>query len=268
MITFAIPALTLREFLRPLGVVTPEARLHIEPGRIRVSTVDPMNIAAMNITAKIMGGPAPGEAEAVGIDIKPILKVLGWIPTKAAPDPTLIITTGKAPRILEIGAFKGGEDPAITIEMRGPEEADIRKDPSPPTIELPSRIKVRGRFLARAVKGASLLSDRATFEVDPAIPALVITAGEDGENRIREEIPILTPEPDLKAARSIFSTEMMVAMGGILGAVDILTIEMGVDHPIRIAFPIHDHTGEVEYLQAPRIADEEIGKTQATEAKE
>jgi len=129
----------------------------------------------------------------------------------------------------------------------------IRKDPNPPTINLPGKLTISGDDLNNAIKAAAVISDKIAIGINPKDETFYMIADGDTDNIRREfskdELKSLTPNE----ARSLFSLDYLKDMGKVMSRAPEVEIFIGIDHPVRFSFDIANGNGHVEYLLAPRI---------------
>jgi proliferating cell nuclear antigen len=129
----------------------------------------------------------------------------------------------------------------------------IRKDPNPPTINLPGKIVITGDDFNNAMKAAAVISDKIALGINPKDQTFYLIAEGDTDTIRREfgkdELKSLTPVE----ARSLFSLDYLKDMGKVMSKAAEIEIYLGIDHPVRFSFIIAGGNGHVEYLLAPRI---------------
>jgi proliferating cell nuclear antigen len=129
----------------------------------------------------------------------------------------------------------------------------IRKDPNPPTINLPGKIVIAGEDFNNAMKAAAIISDKIALGINPKDQVFYLLAEGDTDHIRREfsrdELKSITPSE----ARSLFSLDYLRDMGKVMGKATEVEIHLGIDHPVRFSFDIANGNGHVEYLLAPRI---------------
>jgi len=129
----------------------------------------------------------------------------------------------------------------------------IRKEPRIPELDLPAHVTLPGGELRRAVKAAEKVSDHVILGVSDE--GFYMEAKGDIDS-LKLKIPsteLLEMKPG--EARSLFSLDYLEDMSKSIGKAGEVTLEMGIDYPLKIHFKLGQSV-EVSYLLAPRIEQE------------
>ncbi|MDD5418436.1 MAG: DNA polymerase sliding clamp [Methanomicrobiaceae archaeon] len=244
MLTAAIDAETLRDSVDAISALVTECRLHIDDDAIRTRAVDTANVAMISLELKKTAFDSyratPTEA---GIDITKLKNILGMI----GKGDKLTLNLLEEGRKLEL-SFGGYRYSVTLLDVN-----TIRKDPNPPTIELPGKATLSGTTLNSAIKAASVISDKIALGIDPDTNSFYMEAEGDTDHIKldigRDELFDLDPVK----ARSLFSLDYLKDMGRVMAKANEVGVHLGIDHPVRFSFDIADGNGHVEYLLAPRI---------------
>lgn len=127
----------------------------------------------------------------------------------------------------------------------------IRKDPQPPTIELPAKIRISGALINDGIKAASVISDKIALGVDAATGIFYMEAEGDSDHiRLERGTDELI---SLQAAdvRSLFSLDYLRDIGKVMARTAEVEVQIGNDHPVRVSFDFADGHGHVDFLLAP-----------------
>ncbi|RXE55419.1 DNA polymerase [Methanoculleus taiwanensis] len=244
MLKATIDAEIFRESIDAMAALVTECRLHTEEDTLRTRAVDTANVAMVSLELKSGAFESytatPGE---LGLDIAKMKNVLGMM----GKGDTLTMDLPEEERKLEI-SFKGYRYSITLLDVN-----TIRKDPNPPTIELPGRVIISGNALNNAIKAAAVISDKIALGIDPDAMTFYMEAEGDTDHIKlalgEDELVSLNPV----SARSLFSLDYLKDMGKVMAKAAEVEVHLGVDHPVRFAFDIADGNGRVEYLLAPRI---------------
>jgi len=127
----------------------------------------------------------------------------------------------------------------------------IRKDPNPPTIELPGIAVIAGDTLNNAIKAAAVVSDKIALGIDPKAETFYMSAEGDIDHIKlqlgKDELKTLKPAE----ARSLFSLDYLKDMGKVMGKAP-ESNPLGIDQPREVQIRLCGRPRRAEYL-APRI---------------
>jgi proliferating cell nuclear antigen len=244
MFKSTIDADTFRESIDAIAALVTECRLHAEPSVIRTRAVDTANVAMVSLELqKDAFESYSSSGHELGIDIAKMKNILGMM----GRGDSLVMNLDDSGHKLELG-FRGYRYSITLLDVN-----TIRKDPNPPTIELPGKVVLTGEALNSAIKAAAVVSDKIALGIDPSSQTFYMSAEGDTDH-IRLELG-KDEVRSLKAvqARSLFSLDYLKDMGKVMGRAEEVEVYLGVDHPVRFSFPIAAGKGRVEYLLAPRI---------------
>jgi proliferating cell nuclear antigen len=244
MLKATIDAEIFRESIDAIAALVTECRLHTAEDIIRTRAVDTANVAMVSLELRNGAfdtfSATPGE---LGLDIAKMKNILGMMSKGDA----LTLSLLDEERKLEL-SFKGYRYSVTLLDVN-----TIRKDPNPPTIELPGKVVITGNALNSAIKAASVISDKIALGIDPDAMTFYMEAEGDTDH-----IKLALGESELVSlspvrARSLFSLDYLKDMGRVMARADEVEVHLGIDHPVRFIFTIADGNGRVEYLLAPRI---------------
>jgi proliferating cell nuclear antigen len=244
MLKATIDADMFREAIDAISALIPECRLHTDETGISTRAVDTANVAMVALTLKKEAFDTfKATTSQLGIDLMKMKNIFGMA---GKGD---LINIEMADNAQKMSVSVHGYHYSITLL----DTNTIRKDPSPPTINLPGKIVIRGDDLNSAMKAAAVISDKIALGINPKDQTFYLVAEGDTDNIRREftkdELISLTPVE----ARSLFSLDYLKDMGKVMSRAAEVEIFLGVDHPVRFSFDISGGNGHVEYLLAPRI---------------
>jgi proliferating cell nuclear antigen len=244
MLNATIDADILRESIDAIAALVTECRLHIDQDGVRMRAVDTANVAMVSMDlSKDAFLSYSASTDELGIDIAKMKNILGMMGKGDA----LHLQLPEKGHKLEL-SFQSYRYSITLLDVN-----TIRKDPNPPTIELPGLAVLSGDALNNAVKAASVVSDKIALGIDPASQIFYMVAEGDIDHiRLElgtDQLKLLKPVE----ARSLFSLDYLKDMGKVMGRAEEVEVHLGVDHPVRFSFDIAEGKGHVEYLLAPRI---------------
>ncbi|MCQ1537607.1 DNA polymerase sliding clamp [Methanocalculus taiwanensis] len=244
MLKATIDADTFRELIDAISALVGECRLHVSESGIATRAVDTSNVAmiSLELDAAAFQTYSATQTE-IGLDIAKMKNILGMV---GKNDPIDLELDAEG-RKLSV-SFKSYRYSISLLDTK-----TIRKDPNPPTLNLPAVVKVTGEVLNNAIKAASVVSDKIAFKIDPTKPAFTMIAEGDTDNIKlelgKDEIEFV----QVAEARSLFSLDYLKDMGKVIGRSNLIEIQLGIDHPVQFLFTIAQDSGRVTYLLAPRI---------------
>jgi proliferating cell nuclear antigen len=244
MLKATIDADIFKEAIDAISALIPECRLHTDDDGISTRAVDTANVAMISLSLKKEAFDSfKATKNQIGIDISKMKNIFGMA---GKGD---LISLEMADNAQKMSVSVHGYHYSITLL----DTNTIRKDPNPPTINLPGKIVIKGEDLNNAMKAAAVISDKIAMGINPKDQTFFLVAEGDTDNIRREftkdELVSLTPAE----ARSLFSLDYLKDMGKVMGKAAEVEIFLGIDHPVRFSFDIAGGNGHVEYLLAPRI---------------
>jgi proliferating cell nuclear antigen len=244
MLKATIDADMFREFIDAISALVPECRLHTDENGISTRAVDTANVAMIGIELKKEAFDSfKATKSQLGIDISKMKNIFGM----AGKGDLISLELADNAQKMSISAH--GYHYSITLL----DTNTIRKDPNPPTINLPGKIVITGDDFNNAMKAAAVISDKIALGINPKDQTFYLIAEGDTDTIRREfgkdELKSLTPVE----ARSLFSLDYLKDMGKVMSKAAEVEIYLGIDHPVRFSFIIAGGNGNVEYLLAPRI---------------
>ncbi|MDD1645857.1 MAG: DNA polymerase sliding clamp [Methanomicrobiales archaeon] len=247
MFKAAIDADTFREAIDAIAALVTECRLHADVNGIRTRAVDTANVAMVSMDLKKDAFKSfSATKDELGIDIAKMKNILGMV----SKGDLMNMSLPEAGHKLEM-SFQNYKYSITLLDVN-----TIRKDPNPPTIELPGKIVITGEALNSAIRAAAVVSDKIALGIDPKAQKFFMVAEGDTDH-IRLELgkDELVSLSNVEA-RSLFSLDYLKDMGKVMARAPQVEIALGIDHPVKFTFPIADGAGKVEYLLAPRIEAE------------
>lgn len=244
MLKATIDTETFREAIDAVAALVTECRLHIDENGVRTRAVDTANVAMVSLELDTDAfetyEATPAE---IGLDIAKMKNIIGMM----GKDDILSLNLAEGGHKLEL-AFGSYQYSVTLLDVN-----TIRKDPNPPTIELPGRVDLAGSALFSAIKAADVISDKIALGIDPKADIFYMSAEGDTDHIKLELTRGQVIALDAVEARSLFSLDYLKDMGKVMGRAEKITIALGVDHPVKFLFDLADGKGRVEYLLAPRI---------------
>ncbi|HXX55976.1 MAG TPA: DNA polymerase sliding clamp [Methanoregula sp.] len=244
MLKATIDADIFREFIEAINALVPECRLHTTENGLTTRAVDTANVAMVGLELRKEAFDSyKATTSQLGIDLSKMKNIFNMA---GKGD---LISLDLPDNAQKMSVAVHGYHYSVTLL----DTNTIRKDPNPPTINLPGKIVIAGEDFNNAMKAAAVISDKIALGINPKDQTFYLVAEGDTDNIRREfskdELKSLTPNE----ARSLFSLDYLKDMGKVMSRASEVEIFLGIDHPVRFSFDIAGGNGHVEYLLAPRI---------------
>lgn len=234
----------LESFTDPISQLVEECKVNLNEDGLHVRAVDPANVGMVESNA-LAGGFESYEADGglIGLNVDRFEDVIGM----ANSGDLVHLELDEETRKLTI-QIEGME---FTLALIDPDT--IRAEPDIPDLDLTSEIVLEGRHIDRGIKAADMVSDHITLAVDEKEELFEIEAeGDTDDVHIgldRDDLIDLQVGP----ARSLFSLDYLKDMSKAIDAGDEVTIELGEEFPVKLAFTTEEGNVDVQYMLSPRI---------------
>ena len=232
-----------KKFLKGLNILVSEARFRFEQDGLKVTAVDPANVAMVMAKIPMTSCEAytvDGEDVVVGVDIDRILNVLKL----ARKSDTVEMLIDETNMTLRFGCFN------YSVALIDP--STIRKEPKQPDLELPAAAVLGAGEFKRAIQSADKITDYVTI-ISNEESFYIEAKGDVDAIKIDFKYDLI--EHNKAEARSSFSVEYLKEFVKVAGNKDRVTIRLGNDLPLILLFEIEDGL-EIEYILAPRVETE------------
>ncbi len=244
MLKATIDADILKESIDAISAIVTECRLHVDEQGLSMRAVDTANVAMISLALKKEAFESfTATTGELGIDIAKMKNIFGMM----AKNDMLALELPDDGHKLQV-SFQGYKYSITLLDAN-----TIRKDPNPPTIDLPAKVVLSGNDLNSAIKAAAVVSDKIALGVDPGLQIFYMIAEGDTDHIRREfgknEVKFI----NAVEVRSLFSLDYLKDMGKVMSRAEAVEVQLGIDHPVKLGFDIAGGKGHVEYLLAPRI---------------
>ncbi|AGK61482.1 monomeric archaeal DNA polymerase sliding clamp [Archaeoglobus sulfaticallidus PM70-1] len=228
-----------------LNALITEARFRFREDGLKIRAVDPANVAMVlvDIPDDSFEAYSIDEDEVVvGVDVNRVYDFVKGIKNGemidiAVDDERLVLTNRSV---------------SYELSLIAPDA--IRKEPRVPQIDLPARIVMDAEELKKFVNLADKFADHVVFRADE--DGFYIEAEGDVDGLKLEMGDADLVEFNQQKAKSMFSLEYLKEFVKIASKGDLLTIRLGTDYPVWLAFELCEGKCKVEYILAPRIEAE------------
>ncbi|HOJ97002.1 MAG TPA: DNA polymerase sliding clamp [Methanospirillum sp.] len=244
MLKATISADVFKDTVDALSALVTECRLHVSETEVWARAVDTANVAMIILTLKKEAfSQYEATTEEIGLDIAKLKNTYSMM--GKASDIHLEHPDGA--NKIEV-TFEGYHYSITLLDSN-----TIKKDPNAPGIQLPGQVTISGSELYNVIKSASIVSDKIWFIIEPEKKEFVLYAEGDSDNIRRSFSAGEVISSNWESAKSLFSIDYLKDMGKVISHAEKVTIDLGIDHPVKFSFEIAGGNGQVEYLLAPRI---------------
>ncbi len=244
MFKAVINAEALRDAIEAVSSLVDEVKFSLSEKGLELKAVDPANVAMVSLLVRPEAFDyfkvTPGE---IGVDLVRLSDVLSM----ADKGENVQLELDEENHKLKIGVGSL----SYTLSLIDP--TAIKKEPRIPELDLPAHVTLPGGELRRAVKAAEKVSDHVILGVSDE--SFYMEAKGDIDS-LKLKIPsteLLGMKPG--EARSLFSLDYLEDMSKAIGKATEVTLEMGIDYPLRVNFKLRQSI-DISYLLAPRIEQE------------
>lgn len=232
----------LKDSIEILSVMIDEAKFKLTPEGISARAVDAANVAMVSFDlAKDAFESYEATEGELGID----LKKLNGVMEMANKDDNIELELDETAHKLVV-RMRGL---AYTMSLLDP--SSIRKEPKVPTLDLPARIVIRGEAIKRAIKAGEKVSDYMSMGVKGDV--FFMEAEGDTDKVLVEMTKDKLIDIKPAEAKALFSLDYLSDMSKTMGKVSEVTLNIGTDYPLKVAFKFAEGHGNAEYMMAPRV---------------
>lgn len=244
MLKAEIDANTFSEMIDVISALVNECRIHISEDGISTRAVDAANVAMVSVSLESGAfNTFSADPSELGFDVKKMRNIAGMM--NRTDNVNLSLPEKSQKLELSFAEYR------YSVTLLDPNT--IRKDPSPPQLDLPAKVVISGDALHSAIKAAAVISDKIAFVIDPDTESFIMEAEGDTDHITKEmkkgDLISITPVK----SRSLFSIDYLKEIGKVMSGSSSVEIFLGIDHPVRFVFTFADSKGHAEYLLAPRI---------------
>lgn len=244
MLDLKIKIESLNETIDAISALTKEAKIDFSSEGISTRAVDPANVAmvSMNLGKDAFEHYEVSNCE-LGIDLTKFSGILEMAPKGSIVELTLDEKTHK----LKIKMVD------LSFDMSLLDPSSIRKNPKIPDIEMPGNIVLKGEDFKLGIKASLKIAEYVTFMANETKFSMIADGDTDGVTYdvTKEQLVSLsiTGKPEVK---SLYSMDYLNDVMKCMGKKEV-EIGLGMDFPVKLSFLICDGKGQVFYMIAPRV---------------
>lgn len=236
----------LRTALDAVGALVDECRLEFRGDGLYVRAADPASVALVSLTLASDGFErylAGGEL--VGVDVERFADVVGM----AASDQAVRLLLDAETRRLHVVV----EELSYALGLLDPDAVREPPELDRASFEHSAEVVVGGSEVDRFVGAASMVADHVALGVDPEEAAFYVEAEGD-----TDDVSLRLPGGTLAGfepgdAHSLFSLDYLSEMERPIPADCEVTLRLGSELPVELAFEADEGAVSVEYLLSPRL---------------
>ena len=221
--------------------IVDEVKWELDDKGVNIKVVDPAHVALGDIVLDSDAFESyDPNVEEVGLNCNQLNEFIGIVDK----DETIKIELGDNIKI-EAGNIER-KMPALDISSM--------TEPSIPSLDLPSMVKLEGSELKRGAKATGMISDQIKMNINN--DGFIMSIEKD-ENSIEVDLEKdkLEEHDCGELVKSQFALDYFSDMVRAIGKNDMIELRLGVDYPFKLMFHWADGLGTATYLLAPRIED-------------
>lgn len=237
---------TLKDFLAPVSALVDECKLRLDGDGIRVTAVDPANVAMVETSLSVSGFESyDADGGVIGLNLSTFEDVL------ALADSGQLVHLELNADTSTLDIRFGGVD--YTLALIDPEA--IRQEPDLPSIDAPAEIVATGEQLDQAVTAADLASDNIALNASAQEDVFWTDAeGDTDDVQVTFDRDGLVDADITETVRSLYSLDYLTSMVGVMDDEHEVMARLADEMPVRLAFDHSEGRASVEYLLSPRVA--------------
>jgi proliferating cell nuclear antigen len=237
---------TLQAALDSVSVLVDECKIRLDENELTIRAVDPANVGMVDLSLSATAFESyETDGGVIGVDLDRLEEFVGMADSGQLIELELDEETRKLH--VTIDGLEG------TLALIDPDS--IRKEPDEDSLnlDLPAKVVLEGRDIARAVKAADMVSDHIALGVDADEELFYVDAQGDTDDvhfeLTGEDLIHIAPGE----AHSLFSLDYLKQMNKAIPTDAEVSLDLGEEFPVRLEFEIAEGEGTVVYMLAPRI---------------
>jgi len=246
MIKAEIKASKFGRALNAVTVLVSTAKLEFGREGVRVRTVDPSNVGAVEMTLLSNAfSDYVGEETAINMDVKRLSRIIHKIESESIVH--LRYESGDPSITLEAGSYN--------FDLNLIDEQSVQSAKRASEIDPPSEIVLKSQVFRDAIDIASEFSDEIVLGVSEKNGEFYINSIGDTDkmavsfDKSDEAVEKFRP----KNAHTIFGLQLLSDMVTVAPPGENLKIQLGEEYPGKFSFDIANENGRVTYGLAPRM---------------
>lgn len=234
----------LKEIVGVISTLVDEAKFNVEPDGVTVRAVDPAHVAMLDLRI------SPDAFESYSANSMSFAVEIGKLRD--------VLKLARADDLIDLSFDEEGNRLVARIENLTREMSllDIAgmTDPKVPQLSLDVSVTIPTRELTRGIRASETVSEHVALSASPDGFEISAAGDRDSAKLVLSKDDVIELKCSQKV-RSLFSLEYFSNMVKSIGSSETVTIYLGNDYPMKMAFSIAGGAGEVIYLLAPRIEE-------------
>lgn len=240
-----IDADRFKEALAVLGALVDECRLELAADGLHVRAVDPAAVAAVSLDLPADAFERYTAAGVtVGVNVDRLVAVVGL--ADPGDEVRLVLDAERRRMHVLVGEL------AYTLGLIDPDAIREPMDPAEMEYDCPADLTIVGRDVSRVVDAADMVSSHLRLGVDTDEETFYAEASGDTDDVAlafdRDDLAALSPAD----VESLFSLDYLRELARPIPAGAEVTVELGIEQPVTLEFPVADGAGEATFLLSPR----------------
>jgi proliferating cell nuclear antigen len=227
-----------------------EAAFKFTPDGIKMKAMDPSHIALVDFELPVTAFVEYNFKQPIvlGINLLEMNKII----SRGKAEDELILELDEKQNRLGL-TFKGISTRRLSLPLIDVREAELPE----PKLQFTATAEVLAGVIQDGLKDAEIVGDNVRFELSEN--GLVISAESDKgttELKLGKGDKGLAKLSIKQPARAMFNIKYLTDITKAASATDIITVNLGMDLPIQMDFPVAEGRGRLRFLLAPRIEAE------------
>ena len=227
-----------------------EAAFKFTPDGIKMKAMDPSHIALIDFELPVAAFVEYNfkQPTVLGINLLEMNKII----SRGKAEDELILELDEKQNRLGL-TFKGISTRRLSLPLIDVREAELPE----PKLQFTATAEVLAGVIQDGLKDAEIVGDNVRFELSEN--GLVISAESDKgttELKLGKGDKGLAKLSVKQPAQAMFNIKYLADMTKAASAADVITINLGMNLPIQLDFPVAGGKGRLRFLLAPRIEAE------------
>ena len=227
-----------------------EAAFKFTEEGVRMKAMDPSHVALVDfeLPAQAFGEYRVKQPKVLGINLTEMNKIMA----RAKAEDELIIELDEEKNRLAL-TFKGASTRKFSLPLIDVSEAELPE----PKLQFTATADVAAGVIQDGLKDAEIVGDNVKFELNED-GFFLFAESEKGTTELNvHKGDVALPRLNVKqASHAMYNIKYLSDIAKAASSSETITINLGMDLPIQLDFPIAEGKGKLRFLLAPRIEAE------------